>query len=135
MSLGVKLFASCGTRDEHAKLWWLGHYGYQLPENALSQYCISIENDGIPLLVGYIYPSKGSKICWLGFIVSDPNGSKFMVGTGLKLLFQVAQDWARNMGYSILYVSHESETLHRVAGELGFVKGSNVTAYWKGLDQ
>ena len=105
--------------------WWSQWHGNRLDRRMMCKHGISVvglKNDRMQLLaVGYLYPIIGAEICYMGFVVRNPELTPFRAGKALKLLIKEAEDTVRRMGYSILHTTFEVDSLKKYVTKRGYV--------------
>ena len=85
---------------------------------------IIISQNGSNICSGFLYRTP-SNMCWLEFIVSNPNvKDRELRKEALSLLIDVISQLAKKMGFSIVYSSLKNESLINHYLDNGFVKGS-----------
>ncbi|QRE03519.1 hypothetical protein [Flavobacterium psychrophilum] len=95
-----------------------------LPEDGCGG--IMITKDGIDICAGFLFLNN-SKICWLEYIISNPeyreNDRKEALGFLINNLCYIA----KNRGYKAVFTSLKNENLIKSYEEEGFSKGTSNT--------
>lgn len=102
-----------------------------LPENGTCG--IMLSKDGINICAGFIYFTN-SKMCWIEFIVSNPNYKEKDRKEAITQLINSLCELAGSYGFKVAYTNLKNESLINHFTECQFVKGtSNTTEMIKSL--
>ena len=102
--------------------WWAA-WGWPavskdiLPDNGTGG--VMVEHDGKPIVAGFIYWSN-SGLCWLDWIVSDPNGSKRTRPLAVKLLIETVEIMVKDAGKKCIMSISRSNSLLKIHKKLGW---------------
>lgn len=124
------------SRNDYFKVaqdWWEVWHGNRIRADILSSYGIVVLDKTGPLALGYLFPPIGSGMCILGWVITNPNVSKFRAGKAIKLLIQAAEDESKLLGYSVLYVQTDSTAVQKVCLSRDYHVGAVVQEFLKGL--
>lgn len=103
--------------------WWAA-WGWPavskdiLPDNGTGG--IMIEHDGKPIVAGFIYWSN-SGLCWLDWVVGDPDGSKRIRPLAIKLLIETVEVMVKDAGKKCIMSISRSNSLLKIHKKLGWV--------------
>jgi hypothetical protein len=116
--------------------WWKWHrfsppLQEMLPDNGTCG--IMLSKDGINICTGFIYFTN-SKMCWIEFIVSNPDYRESDRKECLELLINSLCNLAGNYGFKVAYTNLKNASLIDRFTDCEFVKGSvNTTEMIRGL--
>jgi hypothetical protein len=117
--------------------FWRHWHGNVIDKKMMCEHGVMVTdqfNDRMRILaMGYLYPIIGADICYMGFVVRNPEVSAFRAGKALKLLISKAEDTARGMGYSILHTTFEVESLRKYVAKQGYVACAETQIFIKDL--
>jgi hypothetical protein len=101
--------------------WWNAHGSFPPKPEHLPSTGIVIEADREPVCAGFLYQTD-SAICVFEFVVSDPNAEKAIRDAALSFLIQAAKEWAKSLGFTLIYSSVKGlKYISRLEKE-GFIK-------------
>ena len=75
---------------------------------------------------GFLYKTN-SALCWLEYIVTNPNTSSEERNLGIKTVIEQLSIKAKELGYEAIFSSIKNENLINKYKELGFIEGSKGT--------
>ena len=87
-----------------------------LPQNGCGGIMVHKEVD---ICAGFIYRTD-SQICWMEFIISNPNYRESDRAEAIKFLIESLSSIAKSMGYSIIFTSVKEEHLINHLKKCGF---------------
>ena len=79
--------------------------------------------NGTNVACGFLYFTN-SDICWIEFIVANPNVSKKDRSEGLNIMIEKLCEEAKLMGFKIVFSSIKQESLINRMKNLGFIEGT-----------
>lgn len=93
---------------------------------------VIVNKDGVDLCAGFVYFTN-SKMCWIEFIVSNPNvRQKEDRREAITNVVDILCSVAKNNDYSVAYASLKNYNLEKKYLECGFILGStNCNEYIK----
>lgn len=114
------------TETDYGKLveWWNAYNFTPIPMSSLSSIGIMVSNEEEETVCGFLYLSN-SDLCWVEFIVSNPNIKDKAIRT--KAITQCINqlcEVAKEMNYRIAFTSLENKNLQDKYLSCGFVLGS-----------
>lgn len=86
---------------------------------------IAYENNK-DIACGFLYKTNSS-ICWLEFIVANPNTTNEERSNGIKKVCNEISKIAKSLGFTAIYTSVKHENLINKLKNEGFIEGSNNT--------
>lgn len=105
--------------------WWTARKWPTIPLDLLPKTGVIIEN----YCAGFLY-STDSKICWIEFIVSNPNTDKTERDHAMNLLLDRLITEAEGRGFKAIFTSAKNEHLEQRLSSKGFQKtDSEVNHY------
>lgn len=113
--------------------WWADHSWPVIPPQMLPELGLVAEDDGFKYCMGWLYRTD-SKICWLEYIVANPDAPLKKRSKAIDLLIEGAIFSAKEMGYKVIFSSLKSKGLMRRFNKQGFVYGDNAMTnmIWRG---
>ena len=124
----MKLKARKLTNEDYDILveWWKSWPNWEplskdlLPENGTGG--IMIERESKPLIAGFLYATN-SNICWMEWIVSDPEQKN--KSEAISLLISSLEKWGKDAGFKVVLSIGRSKNLINEHKKLGYTVDSN----------
>ena len=125
ISVNSKLMIQEITDSDYPMLveWWAAHQWPAIPKEALPPLGYISWKGEKPILAGYVYFTLGSTMCWLEWIVGNPDSTPEERGEALKEIVEKTDQVARENGYSMIFTA----TKHKKLIERFKSNGFNVT--------
>ena len=101
--------------------WWEAHGSKMMKPQHLPRTGIIIDINGQPVSAGFLYRTD-SELCAFEFFVYDPNADKAVRNTALNALIDAAVSWAKDNGFSLVYLSTGIQKLTRRLQAKGFLQ-------------
>ena len=123
------------TRDylKTTQSWWAQWHGNAINARLLSDFGVAVLDDTGPIAIAYLYPPRGSAVCYLGFTIREPSLSPIVAGRAIKLLLPAAEDYAKYLGYNVLHAAYDAAAMCKLCEQRGYFKASQVQEYFKEL--
>lgn len=103
--------------------WWKEHGWPVIPKSSLPPEGVLIRNEvGKPISAGFLYLSKAD-ICWMEWIVSNPNARLRERALSLPLLVEELCFLAKEKGCRIVFVALKNAGLKAIVKAQGFAIG------------
>lgn len=103
--------------------WWKWHR-FPAPDlEMLPNSGVMISKEGINICAGYIYFTN-SKICWIEFIVSNPNYRELDRKEAIKELILQLGYIAKDNGFKVAYTNLKNPSLIKCFSDVGYHEGS-----------
>lgn len=127
------------VREEDAGLYddfaaWFHDHGERAVHPGLLSPCgVLVESDdGMQLAVGWLYLACNVGVAWLEFVVTNPGIAPMQSARALRVLFEAAEEVAKELNYSVLLTMTEKAALGSFIEARGFsVNHQNVTQFIK----
>lgn len=87
---------------------------------------IMLSKEGVNVCAGFIYYTN-SKMCWIEFIVSNPNYRKSDRKEALLVLINELGDIAKSKGFKVAYTNLKNASLINHFADCQYIKGSIQT--------
>ena len=103
--------------------WWKSWPDWEpleidlLPENGTGG--IMIEKNNKPIVAGFLYTTN-SNICWMEWIISNPNYNEKDKSEAIELLILELEQWAINGGFKVILSIGRSKGLLKKHKKLGY---------------
>ena len=109
--------------------WWKWHRfpppaQEMLPDNGTCG--IMLSKNGVNVCVGFVYFTN-SKMCWIEFIVSNPNYRESDRKESIKVLINSLSELANQHGFKVAYTNLKNTSLVNHFADCGYVAGSKET--------
>ncbi|MDM1494987.1 hypothetical protein HX063_06110 [Myroides odoratimimus] len=106
--------------------WWKWHR-FPAPDlEMLPNSGVMLSKEGINICAGYIFFTN-SKICWIEFIVSNPNYRESDRKEAIKELILQLGYIAKDNGFKVAYTNLKNPSLINRFADCEFIKGSTNT--------
>jgi len=116
------------------KEWWMRHHNIEISADILSNFGYLYFNENTPVAALWLYPILGSKTCWIGWPVTNPDSDKQIRNTALDELFGIIEEEARQMGYKLMWTTSGIPTGQARLEKHQYLLGdSNINQYWRAL--
>lgn len=112
---------------------WAEARNFPFPDvSLLPETLIMIYNNSRPSCCGFLYRTD-SGICWLAWVISNPDTTKEERAESLSVLFSCSKVACQTMGFSTLFTMSGNESLSKKL-EPHFVLGDTNAAnyFWRG---
>ena len=130
----VECFERGSLEMNHVKRWWAERERVPFSDSLASDYGYMAYSENNPVAAMFLYPTKGSSVCMIGWPITDPNTTKEERNLALNELFDKIHKEARLMGYKLVWSFSGVEPVQNRMIELGYVIGDqNINQYFKGL--
>lgn len=106
--------------------WWKWHRFSPPLLEMLPNSGVMLSKEGINICAGYIYFTN-SNICWIEFIVSNPNYRESDRKEAIKELIQQLGYIAKDNGFKVVYTNLKNPSLIKYFSDVGYIEGSVKT--------
>lgn len=114
--------------------WWKTKTDVEINRVIESEYGYIVSLDDKDICAMFLYPTKGSKIAWIGWPIADPESDKDDRSTALDLLFDIAHSEAESMGYKAIWTTSKSSAVEDRLKKHNYIKGdTGINQYWRNL--
>ncbi|KZE77495.1 hypothetical protein AV926_14060 [Myroides marinus] len=103
--------------------WWKWHRFSPPLLEMLPNSGVMISKEGVNICAGYIYFTN-SKICWIEFIVSNPNYRELDRKEAIKELILQLGYIAKDNGFKVAYTNLKNPSLIKFFSDVGYHEGS-----------
>lgn len=108
----IRKFEESDYRD--VSLWWEGHGFPTIPLPFLPPLGFVAVHGDFPVAAGFVYLAVNCPVCWLEWLVSNPDASARNVATGIGAIIDFASREAKALGYSTMIATCRQESLGRL---------------------
>lgn len=109
---------------DHAMLtrWWRAHGWPGVSKALLPKLGLILENNGKPIVAGFIYMDNSVGVAFLEWVVGSPDATGKEIVGGIGHLIDFAGQRVKQMGYGVLITATNKEALIRLYEKNGFQK-------------
>ena len=126
----LKLFDRKKDR-KHLVEWCRKRDWPEIGDDLLSDYGFLAYTENKHLAACWMYPVKGSNVCWMAFPIANPDTTKEERKEALDLVFETIHDTAKEMGYKYVFTTSNTPPIEDRLKNYGYRTGDeNVTQYW-----
>jgi hypothetical protein len=110
--------------EDHAMLmrWWKAHGWPGVSKAILPKLGLIIENNGKPVVAGFLYMDNSVGVAFLEWVVGSPDASGKEIVVGIGVLVDFMGKRAKQLDYGILITACRQEALVRLYEKNGFQK-------------
>ena len=110
-----------GSEDyESIASWWSSHGFEPMPLEYLPREGLVVWKDDVPAASGFLYPSPGTKICYMVWILSNPQLPAITRGKAIDHLLDSLILKARGLGCKFVFTSSNHDGLNKKMQTKGF---------------
>jgi hypothetical protein len=102
--------------------WWVAHGWSAVPENILPKLGLIISNEEKDICAGFLYMDNSVGVCWLEWVVTNPEATGFEAMKGIKALTKFMEKEADRMDYGVMMTTCRQASLTRLHEKNGFIK-------------
>jgi len=112
--------------------WWKKHGWDGVPQGILPPLGAIADCEDYDICAAWVYLTANQGICWIEWLVSNPDASPIMVRKGIKALMDYFDMTLHALNYNVIFTSCRQASLGRVFEAEGFTKtDDNVSHYIK----
>jgi hypothetical protein len=109
--------------------WWAGHRWQAVPESVLPKLGVvatysnrEAQHEDVPLCAAFLYMDNSVGVCWLEWLVSNPNGSPMEVLRAIRAVIEFMEERAKELGYGVMLTACRQASLVKIYERAGFAK-------------
>ena len=101
--------------------WWKGHAWEAVPAGILPALgVVATRQDGFPLCAAFLYMSNSNGVCWMEWLVSNPEVKGLEIIRGINAIVGFLAEEGKRLGYGVMLTACRQESLVRVYERAGF---------------
>lgn len=108
--------------------WWKAHGWPGVSKAILPKLGLIIENNGKPVIAGFVYMDNSVGVAFIEWVVSNPSAGKKEMLACLGILFDFAEQRLKQLGYGLL-LSSCSEQIKSLYEKFGMVDAGGPPHY------
>lgn len=108
--------------DEIQK-WFKEQTGTDLPGEVLSSLGYIYTNELHNVAAVFLYPTEGSRVCFLGWPVANPQSNREERNKALNSIIKAAETYARAKGYLFMNTYSSRNSVENRFRKLGYIDG------------
>lgn len=110
--------------EDHPNIaqWWEGHGWSPIPLNILPKLGMIVSRDDIDVCAGWLYMDNSVGVCWLDWLVTNPEADPKSVIRCISQLVTFMSDRARDLNYGVMLTACRQPSLVRLYQRNGFNK-------------